>query len=117
MNYRFDANTSRSNRICVEYLLVRRLKGLKENGVQKDFEYVAVVGSREYLNSKSLKMVYIEERDPALNLIINSLSLKGSSIVAVTDKFFNIDCDRKLQNDNIKIVIFTDMSKLCEHIK
>ena len=70
MNYSFDPREKNKSQLCVEYLLIKRSTVLSENGISKEFGYLAVVGYQDYLKSKSLKQVYVESREIAINLQI-----------------------------------------------
>ena len=89
---------------------------MKENGISKEFAYLGLVGYRSYLKTKSLKMVYTETREIAINLVILSLCEKGSCLVVFCKNSMNIDPDRKLSKLNVKMSFYVQSDNLCEHV-
>ena len=116
MRFRFDSDelgVSKKSSICVEYILIKRSKVLRENGISKEYAYLALVGYKEYLKSKSLKMVYSENREIAVNTIARSLCEKGSSLAVFSENPMIIDSDRKLSKMNVKISLFLNFENVC----
>ena len=85
--------------------------------MEKSFAYVAVIGQKKYLEAKSLKMVYTESRELALNLIAQSLCDADSRFVIISDTLFNVDINSKLSKKNIRVTFFGSPNSVCEHIK
>ena len=115
MSFRFDV--MENPRLCVEYLLIRRVRSAEENGVLKDFAYVGVVGEESYLSVKKLKMVYTEPREAAINLIASSLCEKESRFVIFSNSLFCIDPKNKMTKSRIRFKFFINKMKVCDHIK
>ena len=98
-------------------MLVKRETPLNENGIVKEFGYLAIIGNAEYMASKSLKMVYTETRESVLNSIAFSLCGDKARIVIVSDALFKIDPKSKFKKKGAKVTFFLEVGTLCKHIK
>ena len=119
MKFRFDNDQIDGDIKCklvIEYILVKRSKMHKENGIKKEYSYVAVVGHREYLETKSLNMVYTESRDVALNIIVHATCMNDSNFVIVSEMPIIIDPESKMSKRKIGILFYVNLDKLCEHL-
>ena len=115
MNFRFDEEAHPE--VCVHFPLIQSTSTITENGLIKDYDFISVVGGREYLRTKNIKMVNTEKRDVALNSIVAALCNKGSNVIVASDTVIDIDCSKKLSKKSAKLFHFVNLDKVCAHVK
>lgn len=71
--------------VVYEFVHVKRKSPIKQNGVLKTLIPIAIVGSKDSMQGKSLSSLYDDTLESSLPIIVRDLSTNNSNVLFVSD--------------------------------